>query len=82
MSLEDFMAGEKGKATSKPGRKCSICSNPALFCEVEKYVAGVQDGTIQHTQHYIWLNYFAPTWGVGSQNTLRNHIKICLATEL
>jgi len=81
MSLDDFLQGEQSR-TACPGKKCSICRNPPLKAEVDKYVKGVQDGTIQHSQNYIWLNYFAPRWGVKAGNTLRNHIKICLAIDL
>jgi len=81
MSLSDFLEGE-GSRQARPGRKCSICKNAELAEQVQKYVDGVQDGTIQHSQHYIWLHYFAPTWGIGSVNTLRNHIKICLGIDL
>ena len=81
MSLDDFLAS-KAVLKARPCRKCSICGNEALSAEVLKYAEGARDGTIKHTQHYIWLNYFAPTWGMGSRNTLRNHIKICLGIEL
>lgn len=81
MSLGDFLKGDQAR-TACPGKKCSICRNGPLKIEVDEYVAGVQDGTIQHSQHYIWLHYFAPTWGVKAQNTLRNHVKICLAIDL
>ena len=82
MSLDDFLKSPKGQKQARPGRKCSICGNEPLKLEVDKYVSGVQDGTIQHSQHYVWLNYFAPTWGVKAQNTLRNHIRICLGIDL
>ena len=81
MSLSDFLEGT-GVREARPGRKCSICKNPDCAEQVQAYVDGVQDGTILHSQHYIWLNYFAPKWGIRAQNTLRNHIKICLATDL
>lgn len=77
MSLDDFMKGEVGQV-ARPGKKCSICKNTDCAEQVLKYVEGVQDGTIHHSQHYIWLHYFAPTHGVKAQNTLRNHIRICL----
>ena len=82
MSLDDFMKSPKGQQQARPGRKCSICGKPELAAEVLKYTEGVADGTIQHSQHYIWLHYFAPTWGVKAQNTLRNHIRICLGLDL
>ena len=81
MSLEDFLNSEAAR-TARPGKRCSICRNPELAAEVVKYAAGVQDGTIQHSQHYIWLHYFAPKWEVKACNTLRNHIKICLGIDL
>tara|TARA_R110002167_G_scaffold93122_1_gene249789 strand:+ start:20872 stop:21117 length:246 start_codon:yes stop_codon:yes gene_type:complete len=81
MSLDEYLKG-KGAEVARPGRKCSICGNPPLKDEVDQYAAGVQDGTILHSQHHIWLHYFAPTWGIKSQNTLRNHIRICLGISL
>lgn len=81
MSLSDFLEGDMARQ-ARPGKKCSICKNPACAEQVLAYVEGVQDGTIQHSQHYIWLNYFAPKWKVRAQNTLRNHIRLCLAIDL
>lgn len=82
MSLDDFLKSPEGDGTARPGRKCSICNNPPLKAEVDKYVSGAKDGSIAHSMHYIWLHYFAPTWGVKAQNTLRNHIRLCLGEKL
>ncbi len=82
MSLDDFLKSPVGSNEARPGRKCSICNNEPLKAEVAKYVKGKEDGTIAHSQHYIWLHYFAPTWGVKAQNTLRNHIRICLGRQI
>ena len=81
MSLDRFLATGRSKH-AQVGRKCMICRNTDLGKEVQKYVDGVQSGKIKHSTHYIWLNYFGPTWSMGSLNTLRNHIKLCMGIDL
>jgi hypothetical protein len=76
--FRDFLEGQALPAGQRHSTKCSICNDPVLASEVAEYAAGRQDGSIAFTVHAIWSSYFGPVRGVGSQNTLRNHIRLHL----
>ncbi len=76
--FHDFLKGEAPPPGTRVSPKCSICKNPTLVSEVAEYAAGRMDGTIHHTIHSIWSGYFGPKWGMGSEKTLRIHLRMHL----
>jgi len=82
MSFDKFLEGEELTAGTRVAKNCSICQNPQLAAEVLKFAEGKADGTISHSVHYVWVNYFAPEYGMGSPNTIRNHIRLHLGMQV
>lgn len=82
MSLEDFLAGAASAGTPHGSKKCSICTNEKLAEEVAEFVRRRHTGEVSHSVHWIWVNYFAPVYSIGSCNTLRNHIRLHLGVDL
>lgn len=67
---------------SKPGSRCSICTNEKAAADFQRFVEDSLAGRINITLTQFWREYLKPTYGVGADSTARRHLQVCLGIKV
>lgn len=77
MTLDDFLKSDAAQRK----RRCVICDNPAAAADALRLKEGFESGELAMSVHFYHVKYFRPTYDIRCDNTLREHLRLCLGYE-